>query len=305
MEITRKIIKTILIIYVLSVAIGCGKNEPPAPNEFLFKVQSFIGDVKITGERGDIQIKQGDLLNINDIIITGDKSFIDILYGSSGVVRVNENSKVSIAAIPDKDNNSAVLNMEKGKVLVALAKLKKTDFNVKTPTLVAAVRGTSFSVVNDKSGAKVSVLKGTVAAQPVKDGNIIENKAVDVDASFRTDYVNEATVNKITAENKKISVVKMTTAETTEILSEAENFKESVNKIEDLSAQEKKDVEKELTVGNAHPPQKARGQRKANTTNNTITNAAKQEAQKLQDAAAKKAKEEQTKKERVSNIPTM
>ncbi|MCL1911530.1 MAG: FecR domain-containing protein [Leptospirales bacterium] len=299
MKTAKKFIKAITTVCILSAAVSCGQNESATQNAnaSLFKVQFFIGNVKISGERGEVSAKQGDILSINDVIKTGGKSYVDILYASSGVIRINENSSVSIAAIPDNENNSTILGMEKGKLFVALSKLKKNDFNVKTSTLVAAVRGTSFSVVSDKAGSKVSVLKGTVSARPVKKGNVIEEKAADIHENFKTDYINEAAVDKITA-GKEIATVKMTDAETTEFMNEANDIKENIDKISELSPQEKENIEKEMrTTDTPHDPQKAKAAR--------IAAAKKAAEKKRREAAAKKAKEEKTKKERVSNIPTM
>jgi len=314
MKVTKNFIKMIIIFYFVSAAIYCGNKDTTttqsAENEFSFQVQFFIGDVKIIKGETETSVTQGDQVNINDIIITKSKSYVDILYGTSGIIRVNENSKISIAAIADDKNNDTIMNMEKGKILAAVSKLKGTKFNVKTPTVVASVRGTSFSVENDKSGAKVTVVKGTVSAAPVKAGDIIENKAVDVQENHRTDYINEATVDKIAAGKKEVVVTKMSTTEITALQNETKEIKSSVVETQSLTPQEKTDLEKELQFGSddtkAVKPNK---QTKKVEADNALAEAEKQkkieEEKKKAAEAAVKQKEEQTKKERISNIPTM
>ena len=300
MKITKKFIKTIILFYILSTAIACVKEEVKSvDNEFTFKIQFFVGDVKILRADAEVPINQGDQLNINDVIITGVKSSVDILYGAAGIIRINENSKISITAIADDKNSDAVMDMEKGKVFAAFSKLKGTKFNVKTPTVVASVRGTSFSVVSDKSGAKVSVLKGTVSADPVKDGNIIENRGVEIQANYKTDYVNEASVDKIAAGNKKIAVSKLSNTETTELQNDTKSIIGNIDDIQDLTQQEKEDIKKEMLVGSGIDKTSVKPiKQKNDSVAESIIDEKKAEE-------IKKQKEEQIKKERISNIPTM
>jgi len=308
MRITKKAAKTMIIVCILFIAfiaIGCKKDEAATQKigaDSPFKVQFFVGDVKISRGNVDISPKLDDQLNINDLIITGSKAYIDILYGSLGIIKINENSKVSITAIAGNENNNTVMDMEKGRVFAALSKLKRVNFSVKTPTVVAAVRGTSFSVVNDVAGAKVAVLRGTVSAQPVKNGNVIEDKAIEVHENFKTDYIDEATVDKMAADNNKIVISKMTVSEAAELQNEAKDINEKIDTIQGLSSEEKEALRNEIAIDDSSAKKANSGQPKANGA----ADAAKREAEKKQqEAVAKKAKEEQTKKERISNIPTM
>ena len=310
MKITKRFLKTIIIFYILSAAISCGKNEPaPTPeNEFSFKIQFFVGDVKVVRADGEASAKQGEQLNIDDVLVTGSKSSADILYGASGVIRVNEKSKILIAAIADDKGNDTVLDMEQGKVFAAFTKLKGTKFSVKTPTVVASVRGTSFSVESDKSGAKVSVLKGTVKADPIKDGNVIEEKGVDVQANYKTDYINEKTVEKIAAGNNAIAVTKMTTTETTALQNDTKSIIGNIDESKDLTPKEKEDIKKEMLVGadDKSDDKKADVKKSAKVGDSKFENTkAKSEDEKKKAEEIIKQKEEQIKKERISNIPTM
>ena len=305
MKMTKNFIKTAFIIYLVSIALSCGKKETPQEdtgNDFFFKVQFLIGDVKILKANREIDANVGDIINIEDAVITGSKSSIDILYGTSGIIRVNENSKVSIAALANNESSSTVVNMEQGGVFATFSKLKGTDFNVKTPTVVASVRGTSFSVTNDQAGAKVAVLKGTVSAAPVKDGKIIEDKTVDVQENQKTDYINEETVDKMIASEKKtITVSAMSAAETAKLQEESKTIKANIDVIQDLSPQEKEDIKNAMTTVTASDSKKSTKPSKQKATpepDNTII-----DTKKIEDI--KKQKEEQIKKERISNIPTM
>ena len=245
-----KIVNISIITFLLIFA-GCGKNEAPkeapAPvvmETFFFKVQFTLGDVKISTSTGEKSAVQGDQLKTGDIIVTGKKSIVDLLFGNSGVMRVNENSKVTIDTVADKTINDTVVNMEKGKVFLTLSKLKGTGFKVKTPTAVAGVRGTSFTVVSDKNGAKLSVVIGTVAVNPVKNGKIIEDKTIAVETGNRTGYIDKKAVEKIIKGKMEIPVMKMTPAEKIEIQTEAKEIK--IAEMPEISLELKEDIKKEI-----------------------------------------------------------
>ena len=326
MKITKKLMKMMLVFSILSIAIGIGckqeETTQTVANDFFFKVQFAIGDVKIiktdpaTAAKTEAVANPGDEINIDNTIVTGSKSSVDLLYGTSGIVRINENSKVSIAAIADNQNTNTVVNMEQGKVFAAFSKLKGgTGFNVKTPTVVASVRGTSFTVENDILGARVAVLKGSVKAAPVKDGEIIENKEVSVKENHRTDYITETTVHTITTGKKEnIPVSKMTAAEITVMHKEVKDI--DIDAIQDLSPKEKENIKKEITFGDAgkkpevkQPAKKDDKEDKAAAAAEAKRKAEEEkkrlEAEKKKKEEQVKQKEEQVKKERISNIPTM
>jgi len=77
----------ILYLAAYSVLISSCKKEAPVnlPSEkpaFNFMVQSVLGDVKIIRTPGEKKAIPGDMLAINDIIITGKQSVADLTYGS-------------------------------------------------------------------------------------------------------------------------------------------------------------------------------------------------------------------------------
>ena len=323
-------LRTIIISVLIAVlCISCGKKEAPVaePEEqFNFKVQFVLGDVKILNASVERMANSGDAVSVSDIIITGKKSVTDLLFGKSGVIRINENSRVTITAVADKTNNDTVMDMENGKVFLTLTKLKGTGFKVKTPTAVASVRGTSFTVLSDKKGAKLSVVKGTVAVNPVKEGKIIEDKSVDVEAGKKTDYIDKKVVEKIIMGKMEIPVMNMTPAEKIEIQAVVKDIK--IEEIPDLTLEVKDEIKKETgleTTTEINQDDKAKqdaedAKKKLADEKKKRENELKQqeelkrlaEEKKRQEeeelkrlAEEKKKKEEQQKKDRASNIPTM
>ncbi|HPS88187.1 MAG TPA: FecR family protein [Spirochaetota bacterium] len=318
----HKKVNIIIAVFVLLILAGCGKKEAPvqeAEAAFFFKVQFTLGDVKISGTAGEKVANQGDPLNAGDIIITGKKSVADLIFGTSGVVRINENSRVTISTIADKSNNNTEMNMENGKVFLTLSKLRGTGFKVKTPTAVASVRGTSFTVLSDKKGAQLSVVKGTVAVNPVKEGKVFEDKTVSVETGNRTAYIDKKIVEKIIMGKMEIPVMAMTPAEKIEIQAVVKDMK--VEAMPELSLELKEEIKQETVSEPVVIEEKKVEEKKAPSTQKEdkaalmkrLAEEKKQKEEELKrqeeelkrQAEEKKVKEEKIKKDRASNIPTM
>lgn len=106
-------------------------------------------DVKI-GKKGDwIPAEEGMKLTRDDSIRTGPDSWADLRIGIVGGVKIKENSEIKLSELssnPDGTEN-IILYMTIGDMLVDVRGLQKgSDFQVITPTTVAAVRGTIYNV---------------------------------------------------------------------------------------------------------------------------------------------------------------
>jgi hypothetical protein len=307
----NRIVMAILIACFIS---ACGKKEAPVPaagteEKLFFKIQFIIGDVKISGVSGSREAKAGENININESIITGKKSAVDVIFGASGVIRINENSRVAIKSIADKNTGDTVMDMDKGKVFITLAKLKGKSFRVKTPTAVASVRGTSFTVVSDNKGAKLSVANGTVAVNPVKDGKIFEDKTASVEAGKKTGYIDKKSVEKIIEGKMEIPVMDMTPAEKIEIQSEVKNIK--IEAIPDLSMELKEEIKQQIEISAVPGIKESRKESSIKKDEREDILKKVEEEKKIREAELKKLAEEKKqleekkKKDRASNIPTL
>lgn len=98
--------------------------------------------------------KIGEVLNQGDIIRTLAGSFAVLnVDGStqSATVELKENSQLRLAELLEdktQDSRSTLLDLALGEILIKAQKLntEKSKFQVKTPTSVVGVRGTTFSV---------------------------------------------------------------------------------------------------------------------------------------------------------------
>lgn len=107
-----------------------------------------------SGQAGWVAVKTGDVIMPKDVIKTGKKSYAVLrLEGEveTATVRVQENSQLLIAELSeDKEagTQNMLLDLALGRILIKAQKLhaEKSRFEVKTPTSIVGVRGTTFSV---------------------------------------------------------------------------------------------------------------------------------------------------------------
>lgn len=144
------------------------------------KEKKKTGPVTVAGKVGAVSLNTpGNELPLDaslgpgDIVLTGGKSMVTLLFPEQSAVRVYENSVFIVSKMApagtagDDDTEFAV---ERGKAMLIISKLKKAgSLRVTTPTAVASVRGTSFTVTVKDNGESVAgpatcvnVLSGTV-----------------------------------------------------------------------------------------------------------------------------------------------
>ena len=161
------------------------------PEKIEGMITYYSGDVTVfeEGEWYDIEI--GDFVSEKNILKVESDSFCEVQFGSTAVVKIQENSEVDLARVSLEPGNAEVsLDMKLGNVLCKVQKLTGNEsFKVKTQTAVCGVRGTEFSVSASKEADTVlAVKKGAVAVMP---------KSVDMDelkekVSDKSDAVKDA-----------------------------------------------------------------------------------------------------------------
>lgn len=111
-------------------------------------------DVRTTQEKKWVEAKVGMILNEGDMIRTMANSWVVLNVdgrAETATVEVKENSQLKMAQLLENKANSSqstLLDLALGEVLIKAKKLhsEKSKFEVKTPTSIVAVRGTTFSV---------------------------------------------------------------------------------------------------------------------------------------------------------------
>jgi hypothetical protein len=146
---------------------------------------SAASEAKITRIEGEAQVlKKGKIdgtmswkparlnmpLAVDDQLKSGSESLVEITYSQGAVMRLAENTTCSIKKMGDAAVSTSV---PKGNVWVNMKKLASAgrDFELTTPTAVAAIRGTVFQMQSlADSSADVAVFDGKVAVGLSDDG---------------------------------------------------------------------------------------------------------------------------------------
>lgn len=234
----NKIILPVLISLLVFTFFSCKKEENKNP---VLSAQTVFGDVTVESDGIITTPVSGTEIKENSIIKTGKLSIIDLKYKDSGVIRINENSILNISRLfISEQADETVLKMDKGKVFVSVSKLlKKSKFEVKTATTVAAVRGTTFRVSAESGKSRIDVLHGKIKVNPVKDNKVIENVEQYVETNNAIE-IEDTAIDEIIEEKKEIEVVRLEQED-------IENIKEEVRLIkmdESIADETKIEMEK-------------------------------------------------------------
>ncbi len=110
--------------------------------------------------RNDMPLMEGDAL------YSREESFVEVRYANGAIVRLGEETKIIIKESTEKKSSTNTLL---GKIWVNMKKLisRDKDFELSSPTAVAAIRGTKFRMDTRKdSSTDVRVFSGEVAVGP-------------------------------------------------------------------------------------------------------------------------------------------
>jgi hypothetical protein len=181
MKLIQKIISFIILFFLF---INCEKKVFH-PNAIVLLA---VGDVKV----GNKKLQVSDIIQENEIIVTGKSSFCDLqILGneSDTVIRIKELSKFSITSQIIKNLNITQPILDKGQVIINLRKLNKhEEFRTQTRTSIIGVRGTKFEVAIDTLGStNVSVFDGFVSVKVrIPEIESLEPEAIETSSVLKT-----------------------------------------------------------------------------------------------------------------------
>ena len=154
---------TIAILAAAAILSGCKLSKPQETGGI---VTLKLGSVRIQKEGGqtaEAQVK--DQVGPGDIILTAKNSTVVVQFANNFILQVEESSALKVRS--DTGDNRDMF-VQDGQVLAKLVKTGKTTASISTPTSVAAVRGTQFSVNYREGKTQVAVAEGTVAVKAVR-----------------------------------------------------------------------------------------------------------------------------------------
>lgn len=186
----KRQMKTRILISLVAFALGCKLfqgNNVQTPDETAGAVVTFVhGSVLILEKGKEIKPKIGHLVRIGDQIQTKLGS-IDLQTYRGEVIRIKDNSQITFKSLPGDKNPSNALDVAFGNLIVKSTKLKSNQsITISSPTMVAGVRGTSFSFELDKGSVpKIKVFEGSVAVafrtpkEIIESNELINKEAMD------------------------------------------------------------------------------------------------------------------------------
>lgn len=161
------ILMALTLIFAFSACKDKSADESKAKT--LTMVVTFTsGNVKIVRDGKEAPATIGMIVYQNDLIRT-ENGTLDLQTRTGSAVRVREMTSLTVAKIAGVDGGETRINIEQGGMLANVKKASLDEsFNVATPTAIAGVRGTSFSVDIDpfEQTSSIKVLDGKVAMAP-------------------------------------------------------------------------------------------------------------------------------------------
>jgi hypothetical protein len=142
------------------------------------KILELSGDIDITsmitGKR--IIPEEGTVIDGNDKIRTGRKSFVSIVLNDGSKLFIREISVLYVQDIKLKLTDQPTrIQIITGKLRVIAAKtMKGNSLVVYTPTAIAGVRGTDFGIIATQLETRVVIFQGKVEVAN-KDKNILKS----------------------------------------------------------------------------------------------------------------------------------
>jgi len=129
------------------------------------------------------------LLYQSDSIKTGDNTSASIVLFESSIIRLDNNTEVTIQEILQQEGETSVkIKQDSGRTWNTVLKMSGIDdYEVHTPTTVASVRGTSFDVNIVNYLVNVGVGRGIVIILRLLDGQVVDSLEVDEDEAVTVD----------------------------------------------------------------------------------------------------------------------
>jgi hypothetical protein len=134
------------------------------------KVTVSVGDVKVTPPGGAAKaLAAGEIVAVGSTVTTGPGARAVIVMTPRSAIRVGENSDVVIEEVAEAATPPKVTVDVKSGSLGALLKPgagAEMDFQIKTPSGIAAARGTYYAVVVENGKGFAQVKEGKVEIIP-------------------------------------------------------------------------------------------------------------------------------------------
>jgi hypothetical protein len=161
-------------------------------NSVAGKVSIVIGEVTIarqTAPGQSVQARIGLAVSEGDTVKTAPESRIEIVFDSNYVVRCDEKTVLFIKL---SNLSASRLHSPIGKLWLNVKHLAQREgISVSSPTAVAAIRGTVFSVTSDSNVVKYAVYRGAISVTPADTVGLHHDTTLAVETGKELTLVND------------------------------------------------------------------------------------------------------------------
>jgi hypothetical protein len=170
--------KCAAIVVVLLFVSAVPVPEGGSPVGLLSKVILEVSR-KETGKSWDKAVR-GQTLNTGDMIRTGKKSLAIVKFKDNSLVRIREESELTVTGTTKGSSFSKTVDVQGGVVGFNVQKQKAgEEFRFTSPTSVASIRGTSGAYLSSDTLSQFTLVDGTGQLR-----NTISNRSVDVQGGY-------------------------------------------------------------------------------------------------------------------------
>ncbi len=174
-----------LAVVVLSVLFLFACSKAPeivnAPEQIMkeesvavLAVQSGMAVVNDQPATPGLELREGDL------VATKGGAKVSIVFFDSTVLRLDENTEIEVKRIVKGDNKSVSVKQFTGSTWSRILKVSGIkEYSVETPSTVATVRGTGFSVTVSDGDSEIKVKEGSVHVASLEDGQVVAEAVVN------------------------------------------------------------------------------------------------------------------------------
>ncbi len=154
---------------------------PPPAGSSVAVISKAISDVsKKEGRKEWQKAKLGEPLGSGDRLRTGQRSIAIIKFKDNSLVRVRQQSELTVTGTMRGSSFSKSVNLDAGAVGFTVAKQRSDEeFRFTSPTAVASIRGTGGQFIHEEGGDTLTILHGLASLF----GNLA-SQTVDVGEGF-------------------------------------------------------------------------------------------------------------------------
>ena len=155
--------RALLPLLLLLVAIGSSAD--------VARVSYLVGSVQMKRDGKSMPVRVSMACQTGDTLVSSKASRVELRYPDNTLLRLDENSKLVLTT---KSTGKPEPTLLGGKTWANVKRIAQggTGFGVRTPTAVAAVRGTVFRVDGTDTSSSVRLYEGKVDAASTKSDSL-------------------------------------------------------------------------------------------------------------------------------------